>query len=279
MHKQDATLAKSLSDKYYNVESLIMTKLDKSSKQLFVQAIAAGMFISLAFIFYITITAAQGAALTGMVKLVGGLGFSIGLILIVIFGVELFTSSILLIAGYVNGKLSLSSMIKNWSLVYLGNAVGAAFMVLLIVLADIPSQGGGVWGLHTLNIAEHKLHHSQSQAITLGILCNLLVCLAILMAYHCRSITEKVLVIAPPVALFVSSGFEHSIANMFIIPTAVTIKSFAETGFWLQIDHTAAQFADLTLCNFLLDNLVPVTIGNILGGALVAIGFYRIHKA
>lgn len=279
MHKQDVTLANTLSDKYHNIESLILAKLDKSPKQLFVQAIAAGMFISLAFIFYITITAAQGAALTGMVKLVGGLGFSIGLILIVIFGVELFTSSILLIAGYVNGKLSFSSMIKNWSLVYLGNAIGAAFMVLLIVLADIPSQGGGVWGLHTLNIAQHKLHHSQSQAITLGVLCNLLVCLAILMAYHCRSITEKVLVIAPPVALFVSSGFEHSIANMFIIPTAVAIKSFAESGFWLQLDHTAAQFGDLTMYSFVIDNLLPVTIGNILGGALVAIGFYRIHKA
>lgn len=184
----------------------------------------------------------------------------------------------LLLAALFNRKLSWSQVLKNWSLVYLGNAIGAGFMVFLVISADMAGQGGGSWGLHTLNIAQHKLHHTSNQAVTLGILCNLLVCLAILMAYHCKTITEKILVIAPPVALFVSSGFEHSIANMFIVPVAIVIQNLAELGFWQGIGMQAQQFSDLTFVAFIVDNLIPVTIGNIIGGALVALGFYSIHK-
>lgn len=270
--------AHSTSQQYLNIETLILGKMTKSPKQLFVQSIVAGVFISLAFIFYITITAFNDNPATGLVKLVGGIGFSIGLILIVTLGVELFTSSMLLLAALFNRKLSWSQVLKNWSLVYLGNAIGAGFMVFLVISADMAGQGGGSWGLHTLNIAQHKLHHTSNQAVTLGILCNLLVCLAILMAYHCKTITEKILVIAPPVALFVSSGFEHSIANMFIVPVAIVIQNLAELGFWQGIGMQAQQFSDLTFVAFIVDNLIPVTIGNIIGGALVALGFYSIHK-
>src|SRR5699024_4532468 len=133
------------------------------------------------------------------------------------------------------------------------------------------------WGANILSIADHKLHHTFLEALLLGLLANLLVCLAVWMSYAGQTLTDKVLIMLLPVAMFVASGFEHSIANMFMIPMAIVIKTFAHPEFWSAIQQTATQYDHLTITQFITHNLIPVTLGNILGGLAIAFTYWRLH--
>jgi len=192
-----------------------------------------------------------------------------GLLLVVVVGGELFTSSTLTLIAKASRRITTAQMLKNWGVVYFGNFVGATFLVFLIFLSGLYLSDHGQWGLNALLTAQHKLHHSYVQAIALGILCNIMVCLAIWMAFGARTITDKMFAVLLPVAMFVSAGFEHSIANMFMVPTGIMIQHFAPLEFWQAIGRSPADFADLTVLSFVTDNLIPVTIGNIIGGGVI----------
>lgn len=260
-------------------EDVGVYKATKNPLQSFYLAITGGIFISIAFVFYTTVTTGSGDMPYGMAKLIGGLVFSLGLILVVICGAELFTSSVLTMVARASGRITTLQLVYNWVVVYLGNMLGAVFFVLLIWFAQQHMAGNGAWGINAMTIAQHKLHHSFSQAVALGILCNLLVCLAIWMTYSCRSTTDKVIVLLLPITMFVASGFEHSIANMFMIPMAIVIKVFASAEFWAATGYSPTDFADLSMLSFIYNNLIPVTLGNIIGGGvLVGMTYWRIHR-
>lgn len=260
-------------------EEVGVVKATKNPLQAFFLAITAGVFISIAFVFYTTVTIGAGSMPFGMAKLVGGLAFSIGLILVVICGGELFTSSVLTTIARASNRITSVQLLRNWLVVYLGNMVGTMLFVLIIWFAKQHLMAGGEWGINALKIAQYKLQHSFIQAVALGILCNLMVCLAVWMTFSCRSVTDKVMVMILPIAMFVACGFEHSIANMFMIPMAIVIQNFAGAEFWASVGYTANDFASLTMSNFLIKNLIPVTLGNVIGGALlVGMTYWALHR-
>lgn len=252
-------------------------KANKAISSCIVSAIIAGVFISIAFAFYITATTGGSAMPFGINKLIGGLCFSLGLILVVICGVDLFTSTILTIIPRLTHKITWGSMFRNWVLVYLGNFIGALLFVLIIWLSGEYMAANGQWGLNVLNVASHKLESSFVGAVFLGVLANLMVCLAVWMSYAGKSLTDKVMAMVLPVAMFVACSFEHSIANMFMIPMGITIHSLASPEFWQAINITPEHFAHLNIYNFVVKNLIPVTIGNILGGLMVGIPFWWLN--
>ncbi|BET96366.1 formate transporter FocA [Xenorhabdus taiwanensis] len=253
-------------------------KVNKHPTVTYLSAIMAGVFISIAFVFYITATIGTSSIPYGLAKLTGGICFSLGLMLVVICGVDLFTSTVLTIISKATGRITWSQMIKNWINVYIGNLIGALFFVALVWYSGQYAVANGTWGLNVLQTADHKMHHSFIEAICLGILANLMVCLAVWMSYAGRSLIDKLFALILPIGMFVASGFEHSIANMFLIPFGIIIKNFAPDEFWLKVGTTPERFPQLNVSSFITDNLIPVTIGNIIGGAvLVGLAYWLIY--
>lgn len=250
-------------------EKIGIYKATKNPTTTFYLAMTAGVFISIAFVFYITATTGTAGVAFGLAKLVGGLCFSLGLILVIVCGADLFTSTVLIVVAKASGKISWWQLICNWINVYFGNLIGALFFVALIWFAGQHTAANGLWGLNVLQTADHKLHHTFIEAVCLGILANLMVCLAVWMSYSGHTLTDKIVVMLLPIGMFVASGFEHSIANMFLIPLAIVIRNFASPEFWHSINATPEQFPSLTMSNFIIDNLIPVTMGNIIGGGLL----------
>ena len=260
-------------------EKFALSKANKTSSMTMSLAIMAGAFIGLAFLFYITVTTGSADAGWGLSRLAGGLAFSMGLILIVICGGELFTSSVLSSISWANKQITFGKMLSIWGKVYLGNFIGAMFLLALVSAAGLYQLDGGQWGLNALNIAQHKLHHSPIQAFALGVLCNLLVCLAIWLTFSSANAMTKAMMTVLPVAMFVSTGFEHCVANMFMVPLGIVIQNFAPESFWTQIDMTSTQYADLNVTQFVTANLLPVTLGNIVGGSvLVGLANWSIYR-
>lgn len=259
-------------------------------------AILAGAFIGVGAIFATTVSAGSIAikdptgatsfatALPyGVISLIKGLAFTLGLILVVVGGAELFTGNNLIVMAFMDGKVSLKNLLRNWGIVYLGNFIGSILTALIMFMSKQYTFGNGSIGLNALNIGEAKSGLDFVQAIALGIMCNALVCMAVWMCYSARSVTDKILAIIPPIAAFVAAGFEHSVANMYFIPLALLIKNWGSPSFFEAIGKTAENFPKLTLGNFFVGNLLPVTIGNIIGGALMVgivywFGFLRGNK-
>lgn len=258
-------------------ESTAVYKVSKHPAQTILSAITAGVFISIAFAFYITATTGTANVPYGLSKLVGGLCFSLGLILVVICGADLFTSTVLTIVPKASHKISWHQMLRNWILVYFGNFIGAIIFVMLIWLSGQYKVDSGLWGLNVLQTADHKMHHTFIEAVCLGFLANLLVCLAVWMSYAGRSVIEKLFAMILPVGMFVASGFEHSIANMFMIPMGIVIHYAAPATYWNMIGQSPDAFSHLTISHFLIDNLLPVTLGNILGGAAVGLTYWALY--
>ncbi|MCV9879931.1 formate transporter FocA [Brenneria izbisi] len=244
-------------------------KATKHPWTTFYLAITAGVFISIAFVFYITSTTGTSTIPFGIAKLIGGVCFSLGLMLVVVCGADLFTSTVLIVIAKASGRITWKQLAFNWVNVYIGNLIGALFFVALIWFSGQHMVANGAWGLNVLQTSEHKLEHTFVEALSLGILANLMVCLAVWMSYSGRTLTDKMFAMILPVAMFVASGFEHSIANMFMIPMGIVIKNFAAPEFWQAIGMVPSQFEHLTVSNFIIDNLIPVTIGNIIGGGLL----------
>lgn len=255
-----------------------VNKATKPASKSFLLAISAGIHIGIAFVFYTVVTTGAQDMPYGVTKLLGGLAFSLGLILVVITGGELFTSSVLTLVAKASGKITWLQLVKNWVVVYFGNMLGSILLVGIMFATKQFMDNGGNLGLNALAISQHKLHHSFFQAFSLGLMCNILVCLAVWMTFSARSLTDKVMVMVLPVAMFVASGFEHCIANMFQVPMAIAIKNFAPDTFWQMTGADIAHYADLTLSNFFYSNLLPVTLGNIVGGGVfVGIWYWMVY--
>lgn len=241
----------------------------------FVLAMLAGAFIGLGALFATTVVAgAAGTLPFGVTRLLAGLVFSLGLILVIVGGAELFTGNTLIVMAWASWKVSTIKLLRNWLIVYLGNFVGAAATAALVFLSGQYSFGQGAIGAAALATASSKVGLGFGQAIVLGILCNGLVCLAIWLTYSAHSTTDRILAIVPPITAFVAAGFEHSIANMYFIPIGLLIKQWAPASFWTTIGKSADDYASLTWSHFLINNLLPVTIGNIIGGALLVGAVY-----
>jgi formate transporter len=243
-------------------------KATKAAYKSFLLAISAGIHIGIAFVFYTVVTTGAHDLPYGVTKLLGGIAFSLGLILVVITGGELFTSTVLTLVAKASGKISWRQLMKNWTVVYLGNLAGSVLLVAIMLSTRQYMEDGGQLGLNAMAISQHKLHHTFLQAFSLGLMCNILVCLAVWMTFSARSLTDKVMVLVLPVAMFVSSGFEHCIANMFQVPMAIGIKNFAPEAFWQMTGANIADYADLNMVDFIINNLIPVTLGNVVGGGV-----------
>ena len=230
----------------------------------FILAILAGMYIGFGGLLVVLVGAGASGLPYGLVKLVMGLVFSIGLILVVVGGGELFTGSTVVALAYANSKISLTKVLKNWGLVYLGNFVGALFLVALILLSKQYLSGSGQIAESIFKIASGKLHYSFMAALTMGILCNIFVCLGLWLSYSSKSTGDKILAIIFPITAFVALGFEHSVANMYLLSSAWLIKIFDPA-----VAALYSTSSTITLYNIIVANLIPVTIGNILGGLFV----------
>jgi formate/nitrite transporter len=237
-------------------------------------SILAGAFIALGAMFATTVYAGASVLPYGVARLLMGLTFCLGLVLVVVAGAELFTGNNLIVIAWASRKVSSMGLLRNWVVVYLGNFIGALGTAGLVFLAKQYAGGTGAVGETALKIAVSKVGLGFPQAVALGILCNGLVCLAIWLTYSARSTTDKILAIIFPITAFVAAGFEHSIANMYFVPYALFIKAFDPA-------FATAHSIDLTTLtwgSFFLKNLLPVTIGNIIGGAgLVAVVYWFIY--
>ena len=236
----------------------------------FLLGLTAGGYIALGFVFYIT--SQVGAAEQGWwggARVLGGIAFATGLVLVVLTGAELFTSSTLTLTARASGRITWAQLLSNWGIVYIANFLGALTMVALVYLGGTWHNANGRWGAVVLNTSLAKVQHHFLEAFTLGVLCNLMVCLAVWAAYSGRTTTDKILAVTMPIALFVAAGFEHSVANMFMVPLGLLIKDTAGAGFWRGAGLSEADYAELTWPDFLLHNLAPVTLGNIVGGGVM----------
>jgi len=232
-------------------EAAGVKKAQMPALEMFFLAILAGAFIALGAVFATTVAAGNASWPFGVIKLLVGFSFSLGLILVIVGGAEL---------------------LRNWGIVYAGNLVGSVGTAILTLIARQYTFGGGTVGRAALAIASSKVHLGFWQAIALGILCNALVCLAVWLTFSARSTVDKIAAIIFPITAFVAVGFEHSVANMYFIPRGLLIKQF-DPAF---AASAGCDLSGLTWGNFLLNNLLPVTLGNIIGGSLLVAGFYWI---
>jgi formate transporter len=275
-HPLDALLPPDMARK---AEEIGVSKVHMQGTKAFALSLLAGAFIAMgANLSTVATTGVSSQLPFGVARLIAGSTFSLGLILVVVGGAELFTGNNLIVMAWASGKVTSREVARSWSLVYAGNFAGAVFMVGLILLCGQHSMAQGGIGLTALTIAEHKCRLHPLQAAALGVACNVLVCLAVWLCYSGRSVADKVLAIVPPVTAFVAAGFEHSVANMYFIPLGLALKQWAGEDFWRAIRQTPADFPHLTWSRFVLNNLLPVTIGNVLGGAvLVGLVYWAIY--
>jgi formate/nitrite transporter len=250
-------------------ESVGVAKTTTPLDRLFVLSVLAGAFIALGGAFSTAVTAGSGAGSPGITRLLGGLVFSLGLILVVIAGAELFTGNALVIIAAASRRVRVGALLRNWLTVYVGNFVGAIGTTLILYWSGFYFQSDAAIGTRALTVATTKTTLGVRDAVLLGVLANALVCLAVWLSLSARSVTDKVLAIVFPITAFVAMGFEHSIANMYFIPAGLFIKAWAPSSYWTTEHTTASRSSSVTWLNFIRGNLLPVTIGNIIGGALL----------
>lgn len=236
--------------------------------------ILAGAFIALGAIFAIVALTGTSAVPWGWQRVVAGLVFSLGLILVVVGGAELFTGNNLVVMAWLDRRFSTMKLLRSWLIVYIGNFIGSIGTAFIVFVSKQYTFNNGGIGTTTLNIALGKVNLDFWQAVALGIMCNALVCLAVWLCYSTRSTIDKIGAIILPIAAFVACGFEHCVANMYIIPSGIFIKSWAPDSFWKTANLNPANYAHLTWSSFFLHNLIPVTIGNIIGGVVLVGAVY-----
>ena len=239
------------------VENVGVNKARLPLLPMLMLGILAGAFIGLGAVFFVLIKAdASLSFATGQV--LGGLVFCMGLLLVVVAGAELFTGNNLIVMAWADGKVTTGEVLRNWSIVCFGNFIGAAGLALLVFWSGHTAMMEGAIAHKYVAIAEAKTQLALQEAFFRGVLCNVLVCLAVWMAAAGRTIVDKAVVIIFPITAFVAAGFEHSIANMFIIPMAMLEQQFVAYEMAMTLTWTGF-FA----------NLVPVIVGNIIGGSLL----------
>jgi formate/nitrite transporter len=240
---------------------------------LLILGLLAGAFIAFGALFMTVVLTGAGDLPWGVARLLAGLVFSLGLILVIVGGAELFTGDSLMIVACASRRIAIPSLLRAWALVYVGNIAGAMGTAALVFLAGQYGFGGNAVGETALTIASAKAALPTIQLFFLAVLCNVLVCLAVWMSFGARSATDKVMVVVPPIAAFVAAGFEHSIANLYFLPYGLVIKAWAGPEFWHAIGQSAADYPALTLGGA-LHNIIVSTVGNLVGGSLMVGAVY-----
>ncbi len=248
------------------MEKVGVQKVNLNSFSAFILAITAGAFIALGGI-YFTFATSQIIVTRPFTQIIGGMVFSMGLILVVIAGAELFTGNHLAIMSLVSRKITASKLLRNWILVYAGNFLGSVATAAILYMSKAWTNNGYQFGIRAMMIASHKVSLGFVEAFFLGILCNSLVCLALWLAASGKKVSDKVLAIIFPISAFVAIGFEHSVANMYFLTFSLMIK---DDPMLLSAMKTAGITVDMSNIDYIgvLNNLVPVTLGNIVGGCL-----------
>lgn len=254
-------------------ESAGKAKAGRDAIALLVLGVLAGAFIAFGAMFATIVTTGAGDLPWGVARLLAGLVFSLGLVLVIVGGAELFTGDSLMIVAYASRSITLGSLLRAWSLVYLGNIAGAIGIAALVFLAGQHGFAGGAVGKTALAIASNKAALPTGQLFFLAVLCNVLVCLAVWMSFAARSAADKVMVIVPPITAFVAAGFEHSIANLYFLPYALAIKHWAQPEFWTAIGDSPANHAALNAVSA-AHNIAVSSIGNLVGGSLLVGAVY-----
>ncbi|MBK9726928.1 MAG: formate/nitrite transporter family protein [Saprospiraceae bacterium] len=249
------------------IESVGVVKARLPILSMIMLGVLAGVFIGLGAMFYVLVSSDLNLSF-GIARLLGGLVFSLGLILVIVAGAELFTGNNLLVMAWADGKLTIGEVFRNWIIICLSNFLGASGLAILVYVSKHSDMNGGEVALNYIKIASVKCTISFQQAFFSGILCNIFVCLAVWMAQAGRSIIDKVIVIVFPVSAFVACGFEHSIANMYIVPMAILLKT----------QHTGVLNVEFISWIGFIKNLVAVILGNLIGGSVfVAMIYYVIY--
>jgi formate/nitrite transporter len=249
--------AYSPAERAHRVESAGVGKAKLEFLPLLTLAVLAGVFIAFGGMFYtLVVTGAEFGF--GPTRMLGGLAFSLGLVLVVVGGAELFTGNSLIIMAVADGKVGISALLRNWGVAYGGNFLGAVAAALAVALSGVVQMGEGALAAKVVAVAEGKAALPFIEAFVRGVLCNVLVCLAVWLSFSAHSVSGKILAVVFPVSAFVALGFEHSIANMYLIPVGMLAG------------------ADVALAGF-AGNIVPVTAGNIIGGVLVGLVYWIIY--
>jgi formate transporter len=253
------------------VETVGVKKANLPLLASFMLAIVAGGGVGFGALYY-TIVASDAALSFAIARVVGGLVFTLGLALVLIGGAELFTGNNLIVMAWASGKVSTRTMLRNWTIVWLGNFFGSLGLVVLVFFSHHVDMNDGRIALSVLNTAAGKIRPDMMTLFFKGILCNVLVCAAVWLAYAGRSVADKMVAVVLPVSAFIAAGFEHCVANMYFLPLA-----------WLliQTGHAPANFdaSSVTIAG-IIHNLVPVTLGNIVGGAgFVGAVYWAIYRA
>ena len=249
------------------VEAIGVNKARLPLLSMLMLGILAGAFIGLGALYYVLIRSDPALGFAAR-QVLGGVAFSLGLFLVVVAGAELFTGNNLLAMAWAGGKISTRDLLRNWAIVCCGNFIGAAGLALLVFLSHHPDLNNGAIAQEYLRIASVKVSMPFWTAFFRGVLCNVLVCMAVWMALAGRSVVDKAAAIVLPISAFVAAGFEHSIANMYLIPLAMLLQ---DTG------GSRATVDAITWAGF-FHNMVPVILGNIIGGSvLVGLVYYIIY--
>ena len=254
-------------------EQIGARKAEMPAVPMFMLAGLAGAFISLGAIFATTVSAGNAGLPYGITRLLAGLVFCLGLVLVVVGGAELFTGNNLIVMAWASGKVTSRALLRNWALVYLGNFAGSFATAILMFFTRQYTFGANAVGVTALKTAIGKVEYDFLQAVALGILCNALVCMAIWLTFSARSTWDRIAAVIFPISAFVAAGFEHSVANMYFIPYAILIKDF-DPEFVSKIGGEVPHLDALTWESFFIANLIPVTIGNIIGGSVLVAAVY-----
>ncbi len=243
------------------VEEVGVGKVGMAFSKVFVLAILAGAFIAFGGM-YFCIFLGDPSIPFAVQRMVGGICFCLGLVLVLCCGAELFTGNSLIICAKASGKVSWGGMLKNWAIVWLGNLVGALAAVALVYLAQVWSMNGGGVGEAMVSVAAGKVSPDWATLFFKGVMCNIFVCLAVWIGFSARTVVDKVIGIILPISAFVAAGFEHCVANMFFLPMGCLLNSMGVGA------AGAVPFEGI------LYNLSAATLGNIVGGLLVGLAYW-----
>jgi len=267
-HEAEVIAALLPADMALACEAAGRAKARRDAVTLLVLGVLAGAFIAFGANFMTVVMTGAGDFPWGIARLLGGIVFSLGLILVIVGGAELFTGDALMIVAYAGRQITLAAFVRAWTLVYVGNIVGAIGTAATVFLARHYGFDNALVGKTALGIAAAKAALPTAPLFFLAVLCNVLVCLAVWMSFGARSTTDKVMVIVPPIAAFVAAGFEHSIANLYFLPYGLMIKQWAGPAFWSALGQAPTAYAALTLGNA-AHNIAVATVGNLVGGSLL----------
>jgi len=253
------------------VETVGVKKANLPWLASFMLAMVAGGGVGFGALYY-TIVVSDPALSFAVTRVLGGFVFTLGLALVLIGGAELFTGNNLIVMAWASRKVSTRTMLRNWTIIWFGNFFGALGLAVLVFYSHHLEMNEGQIALSVLNTAAAKIRPDMVTLFFKGILCNVLVCAAVWLAYAGRSVTDKMVAVVLPVSAFIAAGFEHCVANMYFLPLA-----------WLlvQTGHVPPNFdASAITLSGILHNLVPVTLGNIVGGSgFVGIFYWTIYRA